>query len=80
MLSKHWIKHLVLHADHELNASTFAARVTVATLTDIYSGITSAIGTLKGPLHGGANEAVMVMLEEIGTVENVVPYINDKLE
>ncbi|WNR43345.1 citrate synthase [Paenibacillus roseipurpureus] len=73
-------KALVLHADHELNASTFAARVTVATLTDIYSGITSAIGTLKGPLHGGANEAVMVMLEEIGTVENVVPYINGKLE
>ncbi|MBD0382787.1 citrate synthase [Paenibacillus sedimenti] len=73
-------KALVLHADHELNASTFAARVTVATLTDIYSGITSAIGTLKGPLHGGANEAVMEMLEEIGTVENVVPYINDKLE
>ncbi|NOU71582.1 citrate synthase [Paenibacillus sp. LMG 31458] len=73
-------KALVLHADHELNASTFAARVTVATLTDIYSGITSAIGTLKGPLHGGANEAVMAMLEEIGTVENVVPYINDKLE
>ncbi len=50
-------KALVLHADHELNASTFAARVTVATLSDIYSGITSAIGTLKGPLHGGANEA-----------------------
>jgi len=73
-------KALVLHADHELNASTFAARVTVATLTDIYSGITSAIGTLKGPLHGGANEAVMAMLEEIGTVENVVPYINSKLE
>ncbi|MFC5451946.1 citrate synthase [Paenibacillus aestuarii] len=73
-------KALVLHADHELNASTFAARVTVATLTDIYSGITSAIGTLKGPLHGGANEAVMAMLEEIGTVENVVPYINGKLE
>ena len=50
-------KALVLHADHELNASTFAARVTVATLSDIYSGITSAIGALKGPLHGGANEA-----------------------
>ncbi|UJF34739.1 citrate synthase [Paenibacillus hexagrammi] len=73
-------KALVLHADHELNASTFAARVTVATLTDIYSGITSAIGTLKGPLHGGANEAVMAMLEEIGTIDNVVPYINGKLE
>jgi len=73
-------KALVLHADHELNASTFAARVTVATLTDIYSGITSAIGTLKGPLHGGANEAVMQMLEEVGTLDNVVPYINKQLE
>jgi citrate synthase len=73
-------KALVLHADHELNASTFAARVTVATLTDIYSGITSAIGTLKGPLHGGANEAVMAMLEEIGTYDNIEPYINGKLE
>jgi citrate synthase len=73
-------KGLVLHADHELNASTFAARVTVATLTDMYSGITSAIGTLKGPLHGGANEAVMAMLEDIGTVDNVESYINDKLE
>ncbi|XEC96470.1 citrate synthase [Paenibacillus tarimensis] len=70
---------LVLHADHELNASTFAARVTVATLSDIYSGVTSAIGALKGPLHGGANEAVMVMLEEIGSLENVESYINTKL-
>jgi citrate synthase len=73
-------KGLVLHADHELNASTFAARVTVATLTDMYSGMTSAIGTLKGPLHGGANEAVMAMLEEIGTVDNVETYVNAKLE
>jgi citrate synthase len=73
-------KALVLHADHELNASTFSARVTVATLTDIYSGITSAIGTLKGPLHGGANEAVMAMLEEIGAYENIEPYIQGKLE
>lgn len=72
-------KALVLHADHELNASTFAARVTVATLTDIYSGITSAIGTLKGPLHGGANEAVMAMLEESGSLDNVESYINNKL-
>jgi len=70
---------LVLHADHELNASTFAARVTVATLSDIYSGVTSAIGALKGPLHGGANEAVMVMLEEIGSKDNVVPYIDNAL-
>jgi citrate synthase len=56
---------LILHADHGFNASTFAARVTIATLSDIYSAITSALGTLKGPLHGGANEAVMKMLLEI---------------
>jgi citrate synthase len=56
---------LILHADHELNASTFAARVTAATLSDMHSAITSAIGTLKGPLHGGANEAVFHILEEI---------------
>src|SRR5690554_6200950 len=73
-------KALVLHADHELNASTFAARVTVATLSDMYSGVTSAIGALKGPLHGGANEAVMAMLEEIGTLENVKPYIEEQLK
>ncbi|MGM0878127.1 MAG: citrate/2-methylcitrate synthase [Bacillota bacterium] len=66
---------LVLHADHELNASTFASRVTVGTLANIYAGIVSAIGTLSGPLHGGANESVMEMLEEIGEVENVEPYI-----
>ncbi|MBJ6362037.1 citrate synthase [Paenibacillus sp. GCM10012307] len=71
---------LVLHADHELNASTFAARVTVATLSDIYSGVTSAIGALKGPLHGGANEAVMVMLEEIGSIDKVDSYIQHKLD
>ncbi len=58
---------LILHADHELNASTFAARVTAATLSDMHSAITSAIGALKGPLHGGANEAVFKMLEEINT-------------
>lgn len=62
-------KALVLHADHELNASTFTARVCVATLSDVYSGVTAAIGALKGPLHGGANEAVMKMLTEIGTLE-----------
>jgi citrate synthase len=71
---------LVLHADHELNASTFAARVTVATLSDIYSGVTTAIGTLKGPLHGGANEAVMQMLEEIGTLDRIESYIQGKLD
>lgn len=73
-------KALVLHADHELNASTFTARVCVATLSDVYSGITAAIGALKGPLHGGANEAVMKMLMEIGSVENVEPYIRRALD
>ena len=57
---------LTLHADHELNASTFAARVAAATLTDIHSAIVAGIGTLKGPLHGGANAEVMKMLIEIG--------------
>ncbi|WP_080844460.1 citrate synthase [Cytobacillus gottheilii] len=72
-------KALVLHADHELNASTFTARVCVATLSDVYSGVTAAIGALKGPLHGGANEAVMKMLSEIETLDNVDPYIREKL-
>jgi citrate synthase len=71
---------LILHAEHGFNASTFAARVTVATLADIYSAITSAIGTLKGPLHGGANERVMAMLEKIGSAENVDPWVRDALE
>jgi citrate synthase len=68
---------LIIHADHELNASTFSARVTAATLSDMHSAITSAIGTLKGPLHGGANEAVMQMLQEIGEVENVPHYMEN---
>ncbi|KXH87197.1 citrate synthase [Sporosarcina sp. HYO08] len=72
-------KALVLHADHELNASTFTARVCVATLSDMYSGITAALGALKGPLHGGANEAVMKMLTEIGSEEKVESYIREKL-
>lgn len=67
----------VLHADHELNASTFAARVTAATLSDMYSAIVSAIGTLKGPLHGGANEGVIKNLLEIGNVENVEPWVKN---
>jgi citrate synthase len=70
---------LVLHADHELNASTFAARVTAATLADMHSAITSAIATLKGPLHGGANEAVIRMLIEIGSLERVDDHIHSKL-
>lgn len=72
-------KALVLHADHELNASTFTARVCVATLSDMYSGVTAAIGALKGPLHGGANERVMKMLTEIGEEENAIPYIQERL-
>ncbi|MDD9150830.1 MULTISPECIES: citrate synthase [unclassified Sporolactobacillus] len=70
---------LVLHADHELNASTFTARVCVATLSDIYSGVTSAISALKGPLHGGANEQVMNMLEKIGSLDEADDFINDAL-
>ncbi|WP_438298133.1 citrate synthase [Sporosarcina sp. FA15] len=73
-------KALVLHADHELNASTFTARVCVATLSDMYSGVTAAIGALKGPLHGGANEQVMKMLMEIGSEDKVEAYIRAKLD
>ncbi|RNA70320.1 citrate synthase [Alteribacter keqinensis] len=73
-------KALVLHADHELNASTFTARVCVATLSDVYSGVTAAIGALKGPLHGGANERVMAMLSEIGDEDKVEEYIHKALE
>src|SRR5947207_7624134 len=69
----------VLHADHGMNASTFAARVTIATLSDMYSAITSAIGALKGPLHGGANEGVIKMLQEIGTPDRVDSYVHDAL-
>jgi len=68
---------LILHADHELNASTFAARVTAATLSDIYSAVTSAIGALKGPLHGGANEEVIKMLLEVGTSEKAVERVHE---
>jgi citrate synthase len=68
---------LILHADHELNASTFAGRVTAATLSDIYSSVTSAIGALKGPLHGGANEAVMRMLLKVGDISRVDAYVRD---
>jgi citrate synthase len=68
---------LILHADHEWNASTFAGRVTAATLSDIYSAVTSAIGALKGPLHGGANEAVMRMLQQIGEPSKVDAFVRD---
>ena len=70
---------LVLHADHELNASTFAARVTAATLSDMHSAVVAAIGTLKGPLHGGANEAVIRMLLEIGEPGRVEDAIRTQL-
>ena len=69
-----------LHAEHGMNASTFAARVTVATLSDMHSGVVSAIGTLKGPLHGGANERVMEMLKAIGEPENAEPWVRAALE
>lgn len=70
---------LILHADHELNASTFAARVAAGTMADIYASITAAISALSGPLHGGANEQVIRMLMSIGEVSNAEPYIRDAL-
>ncbi len=70
----------VLHADHGMNASTFSSRVTIATLSDMHSAICSAIGTLKGPLHGGANEGVIRMLQDIGSLEAVDAAIGEKLE
>ena len=69
----------VLHAEHGMNASTFSARVTIATLSDVYSAVTSAIGTLKGPLHGGANEGVIHMLQEIGTEDKVDEWVEEQL-
>ncbi|MBI3805464.1 MAG: citrate synthase [Nitrospirae bacterium] len=70
---------LILYAEHEFNASTFAARVTASSLSDLHSAVTSAIGSLKGPLHGGANEAVMKMLLEIGGSEQADRYIGERL-
>jgi citrate synthase len=72
-------KVLVLHAEHELNASTFAARVAVATVSDLHSAVVAALGTLKGPRHGGANEDVLQMLQEIKTPERAEPFIKAKL-
>ena len=69
-----------LYADHEFNASTFAARVTASTLAGIYAAVTSAVGTLKGPLHGGANEESMRMLEEINTPDRTEAWLKKKLE
>jgi citrate synthase len=71
---------LVLHADHEFNASTFAARVAASTLADIHGAITAALATLKGPLHGGANEAVMKTLEAVGRPERAESWIREALE
>jgi citrate synthase len=70
---------LILHADHELNASTFAARVTASTLSDLYSAVTSAVGTLKGPLHGGANERVVETLDRIGTPDRTAEVVQGML-
>jgi citrate synthase len=71
---------LVLHADHELNASAFTARVVASTTSDYYSDITAAIGSLKGPLHGGANEQVMLMLKDIGSFKEVDAFIEDAVQ
>lgn len=71
---------LILHADHGFNASTFALLVTISTLSDMYSAVTTAIGTLKGPLHGGANQGVMLMLQDIEDIDNVETYILEKLK
>jgi citrate synthase len=70
---------MILHADHGLNNSTFTARVIISTLSDMYSAITGAIGSLRGPLHGGANEEVMEMLNEITGLDAVEPYVMSKL-
>ena len=70
---------LILHAEHSLNASTFSARVTASTLTDPYAVVASAVGTLAGPLHGGANEDVIAMLEEIQAPENAESYLDDAI-
>ena len=70
---------LILYAEHEYNASTFASRVVCSTLSDMHSSIVAAIGALKGPLHGGANEAVMAVLEEVGTADKAEAWIRDAL-
>jgi citrate synthase len=71
---------LILHAEHTINASTFSAMVTASTLTDPYAVVASAVGTLAGPLHGGASEEVILMLEEIGSVEHVRPWLEEQLQ
>ena len=71
---------LILHADHELNCSAFATRVTASSLSDLHSAVVSAIGALKGPLHGGANEQVILMLQKIGTIEKAQQFVKDALQ
>jgi citrate synthase len=71
---------MILHADHELNASAFSARVTASTMSGLYSSVLAAIGTLKGPLHGGANQAVMAMLREIGSLDRVDAWLDEAIE
>jgi citrate synthase len=71
---------MILHADHGLNNSTFTARVIISTLSDVYSALTGAVGSLRGPLHGGANEGVMHMLNEIPSLDAVEPYVMGKIE
>src|SRR5690606_22544193 len=70
---------MILYAEHSFNASTFTARVITSTLSDLYSAVTGAIGAPKGPLHGGANEAVLHIFNEIGSADNVVPWLEQAL-
>jgi len=79
LAAKVFDKCLILHAEHSLNASTFSARVTASTLTDPYAVVASAVGTLAGPLHGGANEDVIAMLEEIQLPKNAKSFIEDSI-
>jgi len=79
-IAKMFDTSLILHAEHTMNASTFSGLVTASTLADPYTVISSAIGTLKGPLHGGANEAVIHMLRAIGSVEHVASFLDQKIE
>ena len=71
---------LTLYAEHEFNASTFTGRVCASTLSDLHSCLTAAVGSLRGPLHGGANEEAMVMLQEVQSVESVKNYVDQKLQ
>ena len=70
---------LILYAEHDFNASAFAARVTISTMSDFYSGVTTAIGTLRGPLHGGANEAAIRLQRSFDSVEHVVPRLQEMI-